>query len=71
MENAFLLEILVPISVFLALSVFFVMMFVKNSWCDCRKKDEKSETASNNTLGTKINKPTLYTCYIPSRYLLF
>jgi hypothetical protein len=61
MENAFLLEILVPIAVFLALSVFFVMMFVKNSWWDCRKKDEKSETASNNTQGTKINKPTLYT----------
>lgn len=59
MENAFLLEILVPIAVFLALSVFFVMMFVKNSWWDCRKKDEKSETASNNTQGTKINKPTL------------
>ncbi|XP_046438649.1 uncharacterized protein LOC124190126 [Daphnia pulex] len=49
MENAFLLEILVPIAVFLALSVFFVMMFVRNSWWDCRKKDEKSETASNNT----------------------
>ncbi|XP_046647330.1 uncharacterized protein LOC124337265 [Daphnia pulicaria] len=48
MENAFLLEILVPIAVFLALSVFFVMMFVKNSWWDCRKKDEKSEIASNN-----------------------
>ncbi|EFX89456.1 hypothetical protein DAPPUDRAFT_303054 [Daphnia pulex] len=49
MENAFLLEIFVPIAVFLALSVFFVMMFVTNSWWDCRKKDEKSETASNST----------------------
>lgn len=53
MENEILIEILVPILVFLTLSIFFVMMFIKNSWCACQKKDEKSETT---TTQGKVNK---------------
>lgn len=45
MENAVLFEILVPILLFITLSVFFVMMFIKNSCGVCQKKDEKSETS--------------------------
>ena len=46
MENEILIEIFVPILVFLTLSIFFVMVFIKNSWCACQKKDEKSETTT-------------------------
>ncbi|KAK4016582.1 hypothetical protein OUZ56_031540 [Daphnia magna] len=50
MENA-IIDILVPVVVFLILSILFVLMFVKTNWCNCRAKNQKIATATS-THGT-------------------